>query len=124
MALSKGILQKSVGGYAYSPEDEEIGRIIKIMRDIDNNPQYIIISSNNFFKNGSRFFAVPICTSFIEIEKNGKTIINADKDDFQGARRVNINKCPRVRENGFPYNIYEVYRYRASPNLNFTETFN
>jgi hypothetical protein len=91
------------------------GKILgSIAGTIPANPwdmlDYVILKSKEFFEYGDRFFAISVNSSLIEINEEGKIIIQLEEDDLQFARGVLADKVPKPNpEYGFP--VYELYNY-------------
>lgn len=122
MKLRTDLLSRLVGVQAANYKGEFMGRIVEIKYDrIEGNAQYVILSSNKYFGNRDRYFAIPACAKMIKITRSGKVVLNINDDDLQLAKRVSEEECPKpIFE--FDPSIYALYDYRIeSENDNDSE---
>jgi hypothetical protein len=81
---------------------------------IPKNPQdiceYVILKSEEFFGRGYRFFAVPANSSLIQVNEEGKIIIQLKMDDLQFARGVSADKVPKPNLK-YGLSVFELYNY-------------
>lgn len=111
MNLPVEILYHSIGAKVTNHKGETIGTITEMLYDQNREKiQYVVLSSNKFFGNKVRYFAIPAYSKLIRITKGGKIVIKADNNDLQLARGIPVEKCPKpIFE--FDPSIYELYNY-------------
>lgn len=118
-AINADQLLQSVGSPVHSMTGEYIGDILEVTRDKDgNNIEYLVLCGNTLPGSGTRYFAIPASSSWIDTSPEGAITLKTTKDDLSLAKGVRADKCPKPTFE-FGASIYELYQYekkRKVPN--------
>lgn len=114
MEFQTKIFSQSTGAKVTTHKGEYIGKVTEVKRDSTGKKiEYIVISTNKLFGNRTRYFAVPVCSSLINMTGEGRIMLYIDKDSLQIATGVHARDCPKINPE-FSDSILELYHYEAS----------
>lgn len=114
MDLPTKMFSKAEGAEVTNHKGERIGTVSEVKKDSTGKKiDYIIVCSNELFGDGNRYFAVPACSSLIEMTREGHVLLYVDKDSLQVSIGVHARDCPKINPE-FSDSILELYRYESS----------
>lgn len=114
MDLPTKIFSQSLGAEVTNHKGERIGKVTEVKKDSSGKKiEYIVVCSNELFGDGNRYFAVPACSSLIEMTRDGRVMLYVDKESLQMSIGVHANDCPKINPE-FSDSILELYRYESS----------
>lgn len=118
MNLKRNILYTSIGEEVKNFKEETMGFIIDFIYDKKGNDmQYIVLGSDQYFGNKTRYFAIPISDKWMKITSNGTVFIDADKEDLKRAKGISVEECPTPIFEAAPL-MYELFNFRK-PEVHF-----
>lgn len=100
----------TIGAKLRNHKGEFLGRIKELTYDDNNQIQYMILHCTSFFGEGNRYFAVPVSSDLLKLSKEGKILLEVDKNDLKLAKGISADKCPPPSLSFGP-SIYELYNY-------------
>lgn len=114
MAFQVDNLIQSIGTWIENHNGVSIGKVEDVKIDAERSiPEYLILQCSELFGRGNRYFAIPVNPSVIEVNRQGKIILQVDKELLQNAIGVHADDCPKFDPN-FSESIYELYHYVQS----------
>ncbi len=114
MDLPTKIFSRAAGAKVTNHKGERIGKVTEVKKDSTGKKiEYVVVCSNKLFGEGNRYFAVPACSSLIEMTKDGQVILYVDKESLQVSIGVHARDCPKINPE-FSDSILELYRYESS----------
>jgi|SRR6056297_1003560 len=109
--LTTNILLKSVGKQVKDDEDKYLGEIVEVTRNSNSyHIEYAILKSDQLFDNEERFFAIPACSSLLEIKETGEIILLVSKEELHLSDAIMGKRCPSPNFDFKPA-IFELFGY-------------
>lgn len=110
--LTTDKLLRSVGEHVLGDQGKYLGEIIEVTRSASGKHlEYAILKSNQLFDNEERFFAIPVCFSFIKITEMGDIALLASKEDLHFADATVETDVPHQNLSIAPI-IMELFDYK------------
>jgi hypothetical protein len=112
-------LEQSVGAPVKNHLDKTLGKIIEVTYNYTSQqPEYLIIKSNQFHGSEDRFFAIPTASAQVTLTEENKIVLKVIQNDLELAKRIPANQCPSP-DMQFAQPMYELYQYEEPDNQKF-----
>lgn len=107
-------LIQSIGSQVRNHKGEILGKVDDIKIDEERRiPEYLILSSQDLFGDGNRYFAIPVQPLLINFDRNNNIIIPVEKDSLKVATGINVDSWPKF-DPEISDSIFELLRYERS----------
>lgn len=87
------VVKDSVGAPVSNHKGQVMGFIAGLIKDRNDNVEFIILGSEHLFGWATRYFAIPVSSEMVRVV-NDIVSVTVTIEDLKESKRISVKKCP------------------------------